>query len=48
MKKLNYSVSIKASKEKVWNDMLDPIKYKKWACTFSADSQYAGEWTRTN
>jgi hypothetical protein len=43
MKNLNYSVSIKASKEKVWNDMLYPVTYKKWAQAFSSDSQYAGE-----
>lgn len=44
VKTLNYSVRINAPKEKVWNTMLEPVAYKKWASAFSADSQFEGEW----
>ena len=44
MKKLNYSVEINASKEKVWKTMIEPETYKQWAKAFSPDSQYKGEW----
>ena len=44
MKKLSYSIGIRASKELVWQTMLDSKKYKKWAKAFSLDSQFDGEW----
>jgi hypothetical protein len=38
VKTLNYSVGIKASKERVWNTMLDSKEYKEWAKAISSDS----------
>ncbi len=44
IKTLHYSVTINASKEKVWNTMIDSKKYNQWAKAFSADSQFDGQW----
>ena len=44
MKQLTYSVSIKASPERVWNALTDPVKYRKWAKAFSPNSQFIGQW----
>ena len=44
MKTLNYSIRISAPKERVWNDMLDPERYRRWAKAFSQNSQFDGEW----
>jgi uncharacterized protein YndB with AHSA1/START domain len=44
MKTLQYSITIRASQEKVWNIMLDAEQYKEWAKAFSPDSQFEGEW----
>ena len=44
MKTLNYSIRISAPKERVWNDMLDLERYRRWARAFSQNSQFDGEW----
>jgi uncharacterized protein YndB with AHSA1/START domain len=44
MQKLHYKIRIAASKEKVWNTMLDSESYKEWEKAFSSESQFFGEW----
>jgi uncharacterized protein YndB with AHSA1/START domain len=44
MKELSYRIVIRASRERVWDDMLDPVLYREWAKAFSAGSRYEGEW----
>ena len=44
METVSYSIRINASKEKVWNTMLDSEKYKDWAKAFSSGSRFLGEW----
>ncbi len=44
MKKLRYSIDIKAPKQKVWRFMLDKETYKKWVNAAWPDSYYEGEW----
>ncbi len=46
MVNLNYSITIKASKDTVWKTMLDSKTYKQWAKAFSSDSQYIGSWVQ--
>ena len=48
MKTLHYSVEINAPKQNVWDTMLDPQKYNKWASAFSVNSQFVGEWRKDN
>ena len=44
MEELHYQIRINATKETVWNTMLDAANYKEWAKAFSSDSQFKGEW----
>ncbi|MGM0547549.1 MAG: SRPBCC domain-containing protein [Bacteroidota bacterium] len=44
MKKLHYSVSINAPKEKVWNTMLGEDSYGKWTEAFATGSHFKGSW----
>jgi hypothetical protein len=44
MKTLHYRTTISAGKQRVWQTMLDPVQYRKWAAAFSSDSQFEGEW----
>lgn len=46
MKKLHYSISIDASKEKVWNTMLGQETYGKWTEAFASGSHYEGSWEK--
>jgi uncharacterized protein YndB with AHSA1/START domain len=46
MKKLQYSIHIKAPKEKVWHTMLDDPTYRQWADAFSPGSHYIGSWEK--
>jgi uncharacterized protein YndB with AHSA1/START domain len=48
MKKLQFNVQIKASKEKVWNVMLESETYKEWTSEFSpgVSSHYEGSWDK--
>ena len=43
MKKLNFSVRIKAPKEKVWDVLWNHDTYSKWTAPFSEGSKYTGE-----
>jgi hypothetical protein len=46
MQKLNFSIVIKASKEKVWNTMLDDKTYRQWTEAFSPGSHFVGSWNK--
>lgn len=46
MKKLHFSVIIKASKEKVWNTMLEDATYRQWTTAFNPSSYYKGDWSK--
>ena len=46
MQKLSFSIEIKASKEKVWNTMLDEKTYRQWTEPFSPGSHYIGDWNK--
>ncbi|MBP9771692.1 MAG: SRPBCC domain-containing protein [Candidatus Pacebacteria bacterium] len=45
MQKLHFSIHINASKEKVWNTMLEDATYRQWTAPFNpAGSYYEGSW----
>ena len=43
MKKLEFSIEIKASKEKVWESLWTDQNYRKWTALFLPGSYYEGE-----
>lgn len=43
MKTLNYSINIKASKEKVWDIMLSDKTYREWTKVFNPTSHFEGD-----
>ncbi|MEX0720042.1 MAG: SRPBCC domain-containing protein [Balneolaceae bacterium] len=45
MDKLNFSITIDAENEKVWNTMLDENSYRAWTEVFSPGSHYSGDWS---
>lgn len=46
MQKLNFSITINAPKEKVWNTMLEDATYRLWTTTFNEGSYYKGDWSK--
>lgn len=46
MEKLNFSIEINATKEKVWNTMLEDKTYRAWTEAFSPGSHYIGDWSK--
>lgn len=46
MKKLGYSIFIKAPIEKVWNTMLGDSTYRIWTKTFNPTSYFEGNWEK--
>jgi hypothetical protein len=46
MQKLNFSIVINASKEKVWNTMLEDKTYRIWTEIFSKGSHFIGDWSK--
>ena len=46
MQKLYFKIDINASKEKVWNTMLEDKTYRQWTEVFSAGSHYVGSWDK--
>ena len=46
MQKLNFSIIINASKEKVWNTMLEDKTYRIWTEVFSKGSHFIGDWSK--
>lgn len=45
MKKLQFKINIEASKEKVWDTMLEDATYREWTSVFSPGSYYKGDWS---
>lgn len=46
MQKLNFSFTINAPKEKVWNTMLEDKTYRIWTEPFNPGSYYKGDWSK--
>jgi hypothetical protein len=46
MKKLHYLITINASREKVWNMMLQDKTYREWTRAFNEGSYYKGSWDK--
>jgi hypothetical protein len=46
MEKLNFSIVINATKEKVWDTMLEDKTYREWTEAFSPGSHYVGSWNK--
>ena len=46
MQKLKFSIEINATKEKVWNTMLEDKTYRIWTEAFSKGSHYIGDWSK--
>lgn len=46
MQKLNFSIEIKAPKEKVWDTMLEDKTYRVWTEAFMPGSHYIGDWNK--
>ncbi len=44
MKKLHFSITINAPKQKIWETMLDPETYKEWVNVSWPGSYYEGKW----
>lgn len=44
MKKLTYITVIDAPRETVWDGMLAPATYERWAAAFAEGSRYEGSW----
>jgi len=44
MKKLNFSIDIKASKEEVWKTLWTDATYRKWTSAFSEGSYAESDW----
>jgi uncharacterized protein YndB with AHSA1/START domain len=46
MRKLHFSATIAAPRERVWRAMLDPDTYKVWTAPFCEGSYYEGAWAK--
>ncbi len=46
MKRLNFKIEINASKQKVWETMLEDETYRVWTATFHPGSYFEGEWKK--
>jgi Activator of Hsp90 ATPase homolog 1-like protein len=44
MKRINFSITINATPEKVWHTMLDDQPYREWTKAFNEGSYYKGSW----
>jgi len=44
MKKLDFLIEIKASKQKVWNVLWDDANYRKWTTVFCEGSNAVSDW----
>ncbi len=44
MKTLNFSTTINAPKEKVWNTMFEDDTYRQWSSAFTEGSHFKGSW----
>jgi uncharacterized protein YndB with AHSA1/START domain len=43
--KLNFSTVIAASREKVWDAMVDEKAFREWTSAFAPGSHYVGDWS---
>jgi uncharacterized protein YndB with AHSA1/START domain len=48
LKKIDFSTSINASKEKVWNALWDDENYRKWTAAFAIGSHAVTDWQEGN
>jgi uncharacterized protein YndB with AHSA1/START domain len=46
MNRLQFSIVIKAPRQKVWSKMLDQEGYSSWTADFAAGSYYEGSWEK--
>jgi hypothetical protein len=46
MNRLQFSIVINSSKEKVWSKMLEPESFKVWTAAFAEGSYYVGSWEK--
>jgi len=46
MEKLHFKIEINASKEKVWDTMLEDKTYRLWTEPFMAGSYFKGDWSK--
>lgn len=46
MKKLHFTVTINAPREKVWDAVIGPETYKAWTRAFAEGSYYEGSWDK--
>jgi hypothetical protein len=46
MKKLQYTITANASKQKVWNTMIELETFKVWTSEFTAGSYFDGSWNK--
>jgi len=46
MKSLHYSITIHASRQVVWDTMLQPDTYSQWTAGFCEGSRYEGSWEK--
>jgi len=46
--KLTYSITIAASREKVWHALFDDESFRKWSSQFAEGSHYVGDWSEGN
>jgi uncharacterized protein YndB with AHSA1/START domain len=44
MEQLEYSIEIEATREQVWDSMLQPTTYREWVNASWPDSFYEGKW----
>lgn len=43
--KLTYSITINASREKVWHALFDDEAFRKWSSEFAEGSHFVGDWS---
>ena len=43
--KLTYSITIDASREKVWHALFDDEPFRKWSSVFAEGSHFVGDWS---
>ena len=43
--KLTFSITINASRERVWHALFDDGPFRKWSSEFAAGSHYVGDWS---
>ncbi len=44
--KLTYSITINASRERVWHALFDDEPFRKWSSVFAEGSHFVGDWSK--